>query len=77
MTGEYTPHEHYCELDLFHKKNKEMWREHCPCKKRPKAPMRDDRCDTCKHCIIVTFEDADCVKVSGVIRFEAEGVKIE
>lgn len=77
MTGEYTPHGHYCELDLFHKKNKRVWQENCPCGKRPKSPAFDDRCDSCKHCIIITFEDTDCLMANGIIRNDTEGVEAE
>lgn len=77
MQGEYTPHNHYCELDLFHKKNKEAWRVNCPCRKRPKAPAWEERCDTCKHLIIVTFEDTDCIRANGIIRNDTEGEETE
>lgn len=77
MSGKYTPHGHYCELDLFHKKNKKVWRGNCPIGKRPKHPAWEDCCDSCKHCVMVTFEDAEMIKANGIIRFDTEGVKCE
>ena len=77
MQGEYTPHEHYCEIELFHSKSKRLWRKECSHKNRPQNPALHHYCDTCKHCITVTFEDRDCVRANGIIRNDTEGVEAE
>lgn len=77
MSGTYTPHEHYCEIELFHNESKRMWRKECPRGYRPQHPSWYDYCDACKHCITVTFEDTDCVRANGIIRNDTEGVEAE
>lgn len=75
MQDNFTPHEHYCELELFNRKRKDVWRENCPLGKRPKHPNRKDACDCCKHCIIVEFKDRDLIQASAIIRTDGEEVK--
>ena len=77
MSGTYTPHEHYCEIELFHSKSKKLWRKECLNKNRPLNPAWHFYCDTCKHCILVTFEDAECIRANGIIRYDNGGVEVK
>lgn len=72
MPEKFTPHGHFCELDMFHRKNKKAWRENCFLGKRPKHPACKECCDYCEHCVMVTFEDSEMLKANEIIRLDIE-----
>lgn len=68
------PHQHLCEIKLFHEKDKRYWKKYCPRGKKPNKKFwagMEDICDNCEHSITIDFYDDDnreCVKARRIYR---------
>lgn len=70
------PHNHYCEIELFHKNDKEYWKKYCPMKKKHNRKFHagwEDECDFCNHSITIDFfndKDGSDVRARSIHRID-------
>ncbi len=58
------PHIHICEIGLL----KDDWKNYCPFE--GEIGENEEKCDSCKHLIIINFLDKEMIMIKNIERIE-------